>query len=285
MKLSIIITSWNTEKLLHACLRSIKSFPPSVSCETIVVDNASNDASVAMVEQEFSEVRLFKNKTNTGYAGGNNLGFKNSTGEYILLLGSDTEVFSGTIQTMIDFLDEQKDVGLVSCRLELPNGELQHSCKKFPTVANAIAMYCSLHSLNKEYLMSAFDHSSIRVIDQPDATCVMMRRSVIGEQIFNEQFSILYNDVDLCQRVKRKGWKIVFIPSAKVIHHGSQSTKQAPPNVRLVMYQNILLYYQTYFGFYARVVLSPILAVRYCIATRSLSGLKLLFSIKSAELT
>jgi len=285
MKLSIIITSWNTEKLLCACLYSIKSFLPSVSCETIVVDNASKDASVAIVEREFPEVRLIKNKYNSGYAGGNNLGFTYSSGEYVLLLGSDTEVFSGTIQTMIDFLDEQKDVGLVSCRLELPNGELQHSCKKFPTVGNAIAMYCSLHSLNKKYLMSSFDHTFIKEIDQPDATCVMIRRSALGEQIFNEQFSILYNDVDLCQRIKRKGWKIVFIPSAKVIHHGSQSTKQAPPIVRLVMYQNILLYYQTYFGVYARIVLAPILAVRYCIATRSLSGFKLLFSIKSAVLT
>jgi GT2 family glycosyltransferase len=285
MKLSIIITSWNTEKLLHACLHSIKSFLPSVLCEIIVVDNASKDASVAMVEQEFPEVKLIKSKKNSGYAGGNNLGFSYSAGEYILLLGSDTEVFSGTIQTMIDFLDEQRDVGLVSCRLELPNGELQHSCKKFPTVANAIAMYCSLHSLNKKYLMFAFDHTSIKEIDQPDATCVMIRRSVLGDQIFNEHFSILYNDVDLCQRIKRKGWKIVFIPSAKVIHHGSQSTKQASPNVRLVMYQNILLYYQTYFGVYARIVLAPILAIRHCIATQSFSGLKLLFSIKSAELT
>ena len=249
-----------------------------------MVDNFSKDASVAMVDQNFPEVRLFKSKTNTGYAGGNNHGFKYSVGEYVLLLGSDTEVFSGTIQTMIDFLDEQRDVGLVSCRLELPNGELQHSCKKFPTVANAIAMYCSLHSLNKEYLMSSFDHSSIRVIDQPDATCVMLRRSVIDDKIFDERFSILYNDVDLCQRVKRKGWKIVFIPSAKVIHHGSQSTKQAPPNVRLVMYQNILLYYQIYCGLYSRFILTPILVIRFLITTRNLLGLKLLYSIDEAKL-
>ncbi len=285
MKLSIIITSWNTEKLLHACLHSIKSFPPADSCEVIVVDNFSKDASVAMVDQNFPEVRLFKSKTNTGYAGGNNHGFKYSVGEYVLLLGSDTEVFSGTIQTMINFLEEQKDVGLVSCRLELPNGVLQHSCKKFPTVGNALAMYCSLHSLNKEYLMSSFDHTSTREIDQPDATCVMLRRSVIDDKIFDERFSILYNDVDLCQRIKRKGWKIVFIPNAKVIHHGSQSTKQAPPHVRLVMYQNILLYYQTYVGMYARILLAPILAIRYLFATRTISGFKLLYSITSAKLT
>ncbi len=133
--------------------------------------------------------------------------------------------------------------------------------------------------------MSSFDHTSTREIDQPDATCVMLRRSVIDDKIFDERFSILYNDVDLCQRIKRKGWKIVFIPNAKVIHHGSQSTKQAPPHVRLVMYQNILLYYQTYVGMYARILLAPILAIRYLFATRTISGFKLLYSITSAKLT
>ncbi len=285
MKLSIIITSWNTKKLLHACLASINSFPPSVSFEIIVVDNASDDDSGSMVENLFPNVTLIKNTINAGYAGGNNIGYKSSAGEYILLLGSDTEVFSNTIQTLIDYLDHNKDVGLVSCRFELPNGELQHSCKKFPTVLNAIATYCSLHFLNKEYLMNSFDHATVREIDQPDATCVMLRRSTIDEQIFDERFSILYNDVDLCQRIKKKGWKIVFIPSAKIIHHGSQSTKQASPTIRLVMYQNILLYYRTYFGLYARIVLAPILVMRYLIATKKIHGISLLYSLNKASLS
>lgn len=285
MKLSIVITSWNTKKLLQACLASIHLFPPSISYEIIVVDNASVDDSDVMVKNLFPNVTLIKNTVNTGYAGGNNIGYKNSTGDYILLLGSDTEVFSNTIQTLIDYLDHNLDVGLVSCRFELPNGELQHSCKKFPTVFNAIATYCSIHSLNKEYLMTRFDHATVREIDQPDATCVMLRRATIDSRIFDERFSILYNDVDLCQRIKKKGWKIVYIPTAKIIHHGSQSTKQASPTIRLVMYQNILLYYQTYFGFYARVILAPILVMRYLFATKKIRGVSLLYSLNKASLS
>jgi GT2 family glycosyltransferase len=186
---------------------------------------------------------------------------------------------------MIDAMDSKTNAGIISCRLELPGGGLQHSCKRFPTVLNAMAMYCSIHMVNGGYLMSAFDHTSEKEIDQPDATCVLIRRSALDDYIFDERFSILYNDVDLCQRIKRKGWKIIFIPTARVLHHGSQSTKQAPPNVRLVMYQNILLYYQTYFGSFARVLLSPILVVRYIVATRSLRGITLFYSLTKASLT
>lgn len=285
MKLSVIITSWNTKKLLNACLASIRSYPPKCSFEIVVVENASADGSADMVEKDFPEFRLIRSAVNTGYAGGNNLGFKHAAGDYLLLLGSDTEVFPGTIQMMVEAMDAKPQAGIISCRLELPGGGLQHSCKRFPSVWNAVAMYSSLHFLNRQYLMSSFDHASEQEIDQPDATCILIRRAALQDVIFDERYAILYNDVDLCQRVKRQGWKIIFIPGARVIHHGSQSTKQAPPNVRLVMYQNILLYYQTYFGFPARMLLAPILVLRYCIAARSLRGVSLFYSLSKASLT
>ncbi len=285
MKLSIIITSWNTERLLRACLTSIANFPPSCPFETIVVDNASKDGSVKMIRSEFPSVTLIEYPKNSGYAGGNNIGFQRSSGEYILLLGSDTEVTENAIQQMMEYLDFRKETGIVSCRLHYPNGEIQRSCKRFPTVLNAVAMYCSLHFLNKNYLMTKFDHLSIREVDQPDATCVIIKREALDTFIFDEQYSILYNDVDLCQRVKRKGWKIVFLPDAVVMHHGSQSTKQASPNVRLVMYQNILRYYQSYFGLPARIILAPILFIRYSIASHSLNGFSLLYSLSKGSLS
>lgn len=285
MKLSIIITSWNTEELLRGCLASLASFPPNYSFETIVVDNASKDGSAAMVRSEFPHVTLIEHPVNSGYAGGNNIGFSRSSGDYILLLGSDTVVNARTINTLTGFLDQHSDAGIVSCRLIQPNGELQHSCKRFPTVGNAVAMYCSLHALNRKYLMTDFAHDVEREIDQPDATCILIRRSALDGTIFDERFSILYNDVDLCQRVKRNGWKIYFTPDASVLHHGSQSTKQAPAKVRLVMYQNILLYYQTYFGIAARFLLAPILFIRFAVAARSLSGFSLLYSVRKAQLS
>lgn len=285
MKVSVIITSWNTQRLLSACLTSLRAYPSTVPMEVIVVDNASSDGSADMVAKDFPEVRLIRSAINTGYAGGNNIGYAAALGEYILLLGSDTEVLPGSLQTLVDLLDGDAGIGIAAGRLEFPDGRLQMSCKQFPTIGNAVAMYCSLNFLNHQYFMSDFAHDTQREVDQPDATCVMIRRAALDGTIFREQFSILYNDVDLCQRVKRSGWSILFTPASRIIHHGSQSTKQAPPKVRLVMYQNILLYYQTYFGLAARFLLAPILVLRYIAATRDLRGVSLLYSLNKASLT
>ncbi|MBW7888002.1 MAG: glycosyltransferase family 2 protein [Bacteroidetes bacterium] len=277
MKISIIITSWNTQTLLRACLHSIFQFPPKDKFEVIVVDNNSRDGSAEMVEIEFPDVRLIKNNENTGYAKGNNIGYTASTGSYILLLGSDTQILYNAVNKLSDFLDTHHHAGIVSGKLLLSNGLTQHSCKKFPTLANAAALYCSLNFLNKAYLMADFNHNEIKEIDQPDATCIMIRRTALTDYIFNEQYSILYNDVELCKRIKTNGWKIYFLPDAEIVHHGSQSTKQANPQLRLVMYKNIIDYYSNTSGYYSRYILKPILIIRFLLVSRSFLGLKLLF--------
>lgn len=284
MKLSVIITSWNTCDLLRRCLRSIQAYPPEQPHEVIVVDNASHDGSADMVEREFPSVRLVRNSHNRGYAGGNNQGIKIAKGEYLLLLGSDTEVGKCALQTMIAFLDDHPEAAAVSCRLLQPDGSLQRSCRRFPTLANALATYSSLHFLNRKYLMYDFDYESVREIDQPDATCFMIRSDVMGILGgFDERFSILYNDVDLCQRMKKLGLKIFFIPHASITHRGSQSTHQAPPRLRLEMYQNILLYYHQYAGPASWWLLTPVLVIRFLIVTRSALFIQLMKPLEAAR--
>lgn len=276
--LSIIITSWNTSKLLRACLHSLRHLLINPRFEIIVVDNASSDDSVVMIRNEFPQVRLLVNAKNNGYAGGNNQGAAIARGKNILLLGSDTECFENSVETMLNYLLHHDFVGAVSCKLITPEGTLQRSCKRFPTLGNAVATYVSLHALNKRYHMAEFQHDVECEVQQPDATCIMIRKSIIDEiGLFNEKYSILYNDVDLCQRIIASGKKIMFLPNAVVKHHGSQSTKQASKQLRLVMYQNIIDYYTDYVGYYTRFILKPILIVRFILVSRSLLGLKLLF--------
>ena len=134
MKLSIIITSWDTKQLLRAYLHSIRSFSPVDSFEIIVVDNASRDFSSDIVEKEFLHVTLVKSAMNTQYGA-------------VTILAS--RIHSERISYNDRFIGQRKDVDLVSCRFEMPNRELQRSCKTIPTVWSAAAMYCSLHFLNK----------------------------------------------------------------------------------------------------------------------------------------
>jgi GT2 family glycosyltransferase len=278
MRVSIIIPSWNTVTLLRQCLLSLETHSAAVAQEIIVVDNASTDGSADMVAREFPSVHLIRNQKNNGYAGGNNQGAAVAQGKYLLLLGSDTEVRAGTIDALVAFLDVHPEAGAVTCRLEFPDGRLQPSVKRFPTVLNAVAMYTSLHRFNQRYLMSDFSHTQLLEVDQPDGTCFMLRCSFFEQHgLFDERLSILYNDVDLCRRMKQAGYTIYFLPSVSVMHHGSSSTRQAPPHLRIEMYRNILTYYERYHGRAARWLLSPILWVRLLAITKDISApLKLL---------
>jgi GT2 family glycosyltransferase len=275
--LSVIIASWNTRDVLRALLASLKHHGPATSMEILVVDNGSTDHSAAMVRQEFPAVRLIANDVNLGYAKANNQGFAQSRGEYILLLGSDTVVIDESIHKMIRFLQSNPDVGAVTCRLLNPDRSSQKSCRRFPTLWDGVVTYLSLHALAPWYNMRGFDFHRTQDVDQPAATCLLLRRSLLEKLgLFDERYSILYNDVDLCMRVRKQGWRIVYLAEAEILHHGSRSTTQAAPELRLEMYRNILLYFRTHVGLWSDLIIRPILAFRLSIVTRSLIGLQLM---------
>jgi GT2 family glycosyltransferase len=267
--LSIIVTSWNTKGLTRATLRSIFAHPPADPFEVIVVENASSDGSADMVALEFPSVNLLRNGNNEGYARGNNQGFACARGNVILFLGSDTVIPENSIQRMLEYLAAHPEAGAVGCRLLNPDMTLQRSCRRFPTLLDGVLTYLSLHSLARRYNGLNIDYGRTQEVDQPAATCFMVRREVLAQVgAFDERYTILYNDVDLCRRIRKGGWKIIYLAEAQVVHHGSQSTRQATPEVRLEMYRNILIYYFGEYGFIALVCLLPILMVRLAIVNR-----------------
>ena len=269
LTLSVVIANWNTRDLLLGLLESIQEHAPLVPYEVIVVDNGSTDKSTEVLENRFPDVRVIRNAENAGYARAVNQGAACARGEYLLLLGSDTVVRAGSLQRMVEYLQRHKEVGAVSCRLRNPDGSVQASCRRFPSLWDAAVTYLSLHALAPSYNVRDFDFFKTQEVDQPAATCLLLRWSVVRDiGLFDEKLSILYNDVDLCKRVWSSGWKIVYDAETEVIHYGSQSTRQATPEVRLEMYRNILLYYVRQFGKKALVVLLPILSVRLAIVNR-----------------
>jgi GT2 family glycosyltransferase len=274
--LSIIIANWNTRDLLHHALESIERHPPSAEFEVLVVDNNSNDGSVEMITQQHPDVRLLKSSRNDGYARANNMGAASSRGNVLLLLGSDVVVIDESIQKMLDRLDAETDLGAVSCRLLNPDRTVQQSCRRFPTLRDGVMTYLSLHALAPSYNLQAFDYYRTQDVDQPAATCFMIRKSLVDQiGLFDERYAVLYNDVDLCKRIRDAGLRILYYAEAEIIHHGSQSTRQAGPELRLEMYRNILLYYTTNCGIMARWILTPILVIRLLAVTRSLIAFQL----------
>lgn len=263
MTVSVIIVSWNTEDLIKDCVNSVlenlrKEFE---KYEVIVIDNASTDNSPAWLRNQ-KNIYFIENKENLGYAAACNQGIDSSSGEYLLFLGSDTKMLPGTITQCLKFLQTHPEAGAVSCKLLNPDGTTQNSVKRFPKFHNAVFTYLSLDFLNKKYNMANFGYDQIAEVEQADGTFLMVRRKVI-EIIgsFDEQYKILYNDVDLCKRIRENAYKIYFLHNCSIIHHGSRSTGKADFKVRKIMYGDIYRYYRNNFGFKAK-FLYPILVFR-----------------------
>lgn len=196
------------------------------SYQIIVVDNASTDGSTEMVEKDFSWVELIVNKKNVGFAAGNNIGIKKSRGRYVLFLNSDTIVQPETFKTMVDFMNTHPKVGAATCRVELPNGELDYSCHRgFPTPWSALAYFSGLAKLFPRvrfftgYTLTHLPLNRTHEIDSGCGAFLIVRRKV-GEKIgwWDEDYFWYGEDLDFCYRLKQKGWQIMFVPKTKIIH-------------------------------------------------------------------
>lgn len=223
--------NWNTRDLLRACLQSLYRYPPDVSFEVIVVDNASEDGSAAMVRAEFPQVVLIANSENRGYAGGNNQALAQAQGAYVLLLNPDTEVFPDTLNRALAFLEAHPDAGAVGAKQFFPDGRVQASVRGFPTPANLLWEVSGLARLFPRWLggyrMRGFTYDRVAVVEQPMATFLMVRRAVVEQVgLMDEAFPLFFNDVDWCYRIVQAGWRIYFVPEVQILHHGGASTRQ-----------------------------------------------------------
>lgn len=271
--LSIVIVTWNTRIQTLNCLKSIfnsKDYETyKDKFEVTVIDNNSSDNTPSDIEKNFTSVRLIKNDANLGYAPACNQGMKTAKGKYVLLLGSDTMVKDNSLIKCIQFLETNPECGAVGCRLIYPDGNTQGNCKKFPTLRNAIFTYMSLNFLNKDYDMLWFNYDKTIEVEQIATTFLMVRNDTLKKiNYFDEQYKIMYNDVDLCKKIWDTGEKIFFLHDAEVIHHGSLSTRKAKPNVRKIMYKDIYRYYRNNYG-WSSVILIPILFFRFMIVSLS----------------
>lgn len=268
MILSIVIANWNTKQLTSQCIESILAKTShEFSYELIIVDNGSTDGSVEYLRSLGEKIVLIENETNLGYAKACNQGMRAAQGKYILLLGSDTIMHTGTLEKCVEYLDANETVGALGCKLLNPDGSVQNSCKKFPTLANAFYTYLSLGRLNRDYDMADFDYNHTQQVEQV-ATTFLMTRNELMKKIgyFDEAYRILYNDVDLCHRIYDAGFTIYFLHTCSITHYGSHSTKQADFPLRKKMYGDIYRYYKNYFGFKAK-FLYPILVLRLAIVS------------------
>jgi len=204
MKLSVVIVTWNSAADIEACVDSINF---GSEFEVIVVDNASSDATRDKLSR-YHHLKLVVNTSNRGYARANNQGIKLATGEYVLLLNPDTRAELGALDALCRYLDEHPAAGAVAPRLISPDGTTQFSIRSFPSAASLFWELVGLSRLFPKnrvfgrWKMKYFDYGRTAEVEQPMASCLMVRRSAL-ESLggMDEQFPMFFNDVDLSKRM------------------------------------------------------------------------------------
>jgi len=232
MMVSVIIVSFNTSSLLRRCLAELIDHSSDVEMEVFVVDNNSSDDSVAMVESEFPQVTLIANEVNLGFAAANNQAWKESTGDFVLLLNPDAFVRQGAVYNAVKFMEAYPECGVCGGRLVKPDGTLDPSARKFPTFLSKFLMLTGLRNKFPRSRIFAghefgnFDHNRVMEVDWVPGTFTMYRRKMLEQTgLFDERFYIYYEETDLCQSAKRHGWKVYFLPRSEIIHVGGASSK------------------------------------------------------------
>ena len=246
--LSVVIVNWNVRDLLRRCLASVLESAPGASADVIVVDNASTDGSIEMLRAEFPQATLVANARNRGFPAGINQGLAAAQGRYVLLLNPDTQVLDDALAALTRYLDTHPDAGIVSPQLLYPDGSVQSSRRRFPTLLTLFLESTWLESLAPRSLLRRY-----YVLDQPDdatldvdwttGAAMLVRREVV-QQVggMDEGFFMYSEELDWCRRVKAAGWRVVYHPGARIIHHEGKSSEQAVP-ARHVNFQRSKVYY------------------------------------------
>jgi N-acetylglucosaminyl-diphospho-decaprenol L-rhamnosyltransferase len=229
--LSIIIVNWNSVKYLKSCLESIKNLEP-ITYEIIIVDNASYDGCAEFIEKEYAGAIFVQSGKNLGFAKANNLGALHSSGRNLLFLNPDTEIIDDAIQGMQSSLEALSDAGAIGCKLLNSDFSIQTSCiQPIPTVLNQLIDIEYLKMKTKKLKLWGI-RPMFSVNRKPEevqvisGACVMVKRDVFNEiGCFSEDYFMYSEDIDLCYKIKKAGYKNYYTSEACVIHHGGGSSK------------------------------------------------------------
>lgn len=276
MILSISIVNYNTSALTRKCVHSIVSHTAMEDYEILVVDNASTDGGLNGIEEVDERVQLICLEKNYGFAKGNNVAYSRGKGRLFLLLNPDTEVSEGALDNLVSFIDAHPECAAVGPRLVYPDGSLQYSCRTFPDYLTVILTMLFLEKLFPRskffgrYRMTYWEHDTLREVDQPMGACLLFRSDLYNQfERLDERFFMYFEEVDLCKRLKQSGWKIYFMPDAKVVHHENQSTKQDPVKASQYYFKSMVEYFRKHHGEWSPWVLKPLLyvgiALRVCL--------------------
>jgi hypothetical protein len=229
--LSIIVVAYSVKELVDECFTAVRNSTDNLVKEIVYVDNGSTDGSVEMIKEKFPEVIVIESPTNLGFTRANNLAYPKVTGKYILLLNVDAFVNKDSLQKSYDFMEQHLDCGVLGARLIGRDGKLQPSARYFMTPWRNFLVKMGWNNNNISWLKGVDnmqqDHNRILECDWVPGCYLLTRKRIIDELIFflRHDFFMYFDDIDICLRIKKQGWKVIFCP-IDVIHLGGANSEK-----------------------------------------------------------
>jgi len=253
LDLSIVIVSYNTAKILDDCLATVNKIDKRVKCEVIVSDNCSSDGSVKMIRRKYPKVKLIENETNLGFSKANNKAKSVVRGEYVLFLNSDTLVPKNTIFKALLYMKENEHVGALTVKTVLPNGSLDKDARRsFPTPWVAFTHFSGLDrifSKSKIFTKYWYGYMSPEMtheVDVVQGAFFLTKKSLLDQvEWFSEDYFLDGEDIDLCWKIKKSGYKIMYYPKVNIVHIKKASKKISKNNKQVLSGVNAMeLFYR-----------------------------------------
>lgn len=222
---SVIIVNWNTKDILQSCLDSIYQTIDNLPCEIIVVDNASSDGSVEMLQERYPQVIKIYNQVNRGFGAANNQALASMKGKYSLLLNTDAILTPGAINKLYSFAKTHPQAGIVCGQLLNADGSKQNSVAAFPSLASLLINISLLEYIFPQWFPSKrYEHKEPIEVDSAVGACMMINKKALDEiGFFDERYFFFFEETDLAYAFHSKGWSVYHVPDALIYHLQGQS--------------------------------------------------------------
>ena len=254
METSICIVTFNACERLQECLRSLEQYPPGGEYEIIVVDNASSDNTLALLANEFPQVRVIQNTKNEGFTKPLNQALSAASGKYLVSLNPDTLLTQDLFNPLQGFMVEHPEAGIITPKVLNQDGTLQLQCRRGEAHPLEVFGYFlhldRLFPRNKilgGYLMRWLPEDEIAEVPAVSGSCMLIRRNVIEQVgLFDERFFAFQEDADLCFQARKAGWKVFYVPMSSVVHFGGEGGSAVMP------YYGVYQWHRSYYLYYKK---------------------------------
>lgn len=251
MELSSVIVSYRSREPLLQCLATLEADAAGLAHETVVVDNDPGDRALEAIARDFPGVRGIANAENVGYARAINQGLAATRGEFVLAMNPYCVLERGSLAALIGYLRAHPRTAVVGPKILDSDGALQYSARSFPDhltfLFNRYSLLTRLfpgNRFSRRYLLTDWDHASVREVDWVSGACLMVRRSAIAQVGGMDEAYFMFNeDVDWCRCMKLAGWAVTYVPEARVVHHIGASRKKVASKVILERHRGMIHYF------------------------------------------